>query len=163
MRQRVMIAMALSCNPALLIADEPTTALDVTVQAQVLDLMNRLREEFRTAILFITHDLGVIAEMTDDVIVMYLGKVIERGPTRRILREPMHPYTQGLVHSIPSLTRPRGQRLVPIQGTVPDLRDVPSGCGFRNRCPRAMDICARDVPRLTAVGERQAAACWLYK
>jgi oligopeptide/dipeptide ABC transporter ATP-binding protein len=162
MRQRVMIAMALSCNPALLIADEPTTALDVTVQAQVLELMNTLRAEYRTAIMFITHDLGVIAEMADDVIVMYLGRVVESGPTRRILDAPRHPYTRGLIGSIPSLTRSRKEPLVPIQGSVPDLSEVPSGCGFRTRCPHAMEICGQRVPTLRGVGEGQAAACWLY-
>ncbi|HSV93070.1 MAG TPA: ABC transporter ATP-binding protein [Desulfobacterales bacterium] len=130
MRQRAMIAMALSCRPALLIADEPTTALDVTIQAQVLELMNRLRAEFRTSILFITHDLGVIAKMADHVAVMYLGKVAESGPVREIFHSPRHPYTQGLMHSIPSIAASRSTRLTPIEGVVPDLFHVPPGCGF---------------------------------
>ena len=162
MRQRVMVAMALSCNPALLIADEPTTALDVTIQAQVLDLMNRLRQEYRAAILFITHDLGVIARMADRVAVMYLGRIVESAPVRRIFRGPQHPYTQGLVNSIPSLAVPRGRRLVPIAGTVPDPFHIPAGCGFRPRCPFARDVCAVERPPLKPVGEGHAAACWLH-
>ncbi len=162
MRQRVMIAMALSCNPALLIADEPTTALDVTIQAQVLELMNRLRRDYRAAILFITHDLGVIARMADRVAVMYLGRIVETAPVRGIFLAPQHPYTQGLVNSIPSLSLPRGRRLVPIAGAVPDPFDIPKGCGFRPRCPFAKDICAVERPPLKPVAEGHAAACWLH-
>jgi oligopeptide/dipeptide ABC transporter ATP-binding protein len=162
MRQRVMIAMALSCNPALLIADEPTTALDVTIQAQVLDLMNRLRKDYRAAILFITHDLGVIARMADGVAVMYLGRIVETAPVREIFRAPLHPYTQGLMKSIPSLALPRGQRLVPIAGAVPDPSSLPTGCGFRPRCPFAKEVCAVERPPLVEVAEGHAAACWLH-
>ena len=162
MRQRVMVAMALSCNPALLIADEPTTALDVTIQAQVLNLMNRLRQEYRAAILFITHDLGVIARMADRVAVMYLGRIVESAPVRRIFRGPQHPYTQGLVNSIPSLAVPRGRRLVPIAGTVPYPFHIPAGCGFRPRCPFARDVCGVERPPLKLVGVGHAAACWLH-
>jgi len=161
MRQRAMIAMALSCNPALLIADEPTTALDVTIQAQVLELMNSLRSEFKAAILFITHDLGVIAGMSDDVAVMYLGKIIEIGSVRDIFNNPRHPYTQGLMNSIPSLSTRTKKRLVSIEGVVPDPREVPQGCGFSPRCPRAREICARQIPVLQEVTPGHRVSCWL--
>jgi len=161
MRQRAMIAMALSCNPQLLIADEPTTALDVTIQAQVLELMNALRKEFKAAIQFITHDLGVIAGMADDVAVMYLGRIVEAAPVREIFHAPQHPYTQGLMHSIPSLTRSR-ERLVPIEGVVPDPSDAPPGCGFEPRCPKRMEICKTEMPPLKDVAPGHSAACWLY-
>ena len=163
MRQRAMIAMALSCNPSLLIADEPTTALDVTIQAQVLDLMNNLRTEFKTAILFITHDLGVIANMADDVVVMYLGRIVEGAPVRDIFHDPKHPYTQGLMNSIPSLTSTRKERLTPIEGIVPDSFEVPQGCGFEPRCPHAMEICRNQVPQLKEVAPGHLAACWLFE
>jgi oligopeptide/dipeptide ABC transporter ATP-binding protein len=161
MRQRAMIAMALSCNPSLLIADEPTTALDVTIQAQVLDLMNALRTKYKTAIKFITHDLGVIAGMADDVIVMYLGKIIESAPVREIFHNPIHPYTQGLMHSIPSLASRGKEKLVPIEGIVPDPFDVPQGCGFGPRCPQAKDICETKIPPLKEIKPGHSAACWL--
>jgi oligopeptide/dipeptide ABC transporter ATP-binding protein len=161
MRQRAMIAMALSCNPALLIADEPTTALDVTIQAQVLELMNKLRREFKTAIQFITHDLGVVAGMADDVVVMYLGRIVEAAPVRNTYHAPKHPYTQGLMRSIPSLVK-RKARLVPIEGVVPDPSDAPPGCGFEPRCPERMEICKTRMPRLKAVTPGHTAACWLY-
>ena len=162
MRQRAMIAMALSCNPSLLIADEPTTALDVTIQAQVLELMNKLRTEYKTAIKFITHDLGVIAGMADDVIVMYLGKIVESASVREIFHNPIHPYTQGLMHSIPSLaTRGKG-KLVPIEGVVPDPYDVPQGCGFEPRCPHTKGICKTKIPPLKEVKAEHLAACWLH-
>jgi len=162
MRQRAMIAMALSCNPSLLIADEPTTALDVTIQAQVLDLMNDLRKEFKTAIQFITHDLGVIADMADDVVVMYLGKIVEGSDVREVFHNPKHPYTQGLMNSIPSLVSKK-ERLTPIKGVVPDPFDVPDGCGFEPRCPHAMEICKTKVPPLKEVAPGHTAACWLYE
>jgi oligopeptide/dipeptide ABC transporter ATP-binding protein len=162
MRQRAMIAMALSCNPSLLLADEPTTALDVTIQAQVLELMNALRREFKAAIQFITHDLGVIAGMADDVVVMYLGRIVEAAPVREIFHAPRHPYTQGLMRSIPSLTRSK-ERLVPIEGVVPDPRDAPPGCGFEPRCPHSMGICKTTMPALLDVGPQHTAACWLYE
>jgi len=162
MRQRVMIAMALSCNPSLLIADEPTTALDVTIQAQVLALMNELRNQLDTAIMFITHDLGVIAHMADDVMVMYLGKVVESGSVRKIFRDPLHPYTKGLMRSIPSMATTRKQRLVPIKGVVPDLYDIPAGCGFEPRCSEAKEVCKKRGPLLSAVQEGHLVACWLY-
>ncbi len=144
MRQRAMIAMALSCNPSLLIADEPTTALDVTIQAQVLELMNALRQEFKAAIQFITHDLGVIARMADDVVVMYLGRIVEGASVEEVFHNPKHPYTQGLMNSIPSLAS-RKERLVPIKGVVPDPFEVPAGCGFEPRCPHAMEICKTQI------------------
>ena len=163
MRQRAMIAMALSCNPSLLIADEPTTALDVTIQAQVLDLMNNLRTEFKTAILFITHDLGVIANMADDVVIMYLGRIVEGAPVRDIFHNPKHPYTHGLMNSIPSLTSTRKERLTPIEGIVPDSFEVPPGCGFEPRCPHAMEICRNQIPQLKEVAPGHLAACWLFE
>lgn len=161
MRQRAMIAMALSCNPALLIADEPTTALDVTIQAQVLELMNRLQKEHRTAIMFITHDLGVIANMADDVVVMYLGRIVESAPVREVFHNPRHPYTQGLMKSIPSLTASREDRLKPIRGVVPDLVNIPPGCGFEPRCPRAMPICKEKRPVLREIAPGHRVSCWL--
>jgi len=162
MRQRAMIAMALSCNPSLLIADEPTTALDVTIQAQVLKLMNDLRRDFKTAIMFITHNLGVIAHMADDVVVMYLGRIVESAPVRDIFHNPSHPYTRGLMNSIPSLTATRQRRLMPIKGVVPDILEVGKGCGFEPRCPQTMSICKRRIPPLTEVSPGHYAACWIY-
>ena len=162
MRQRAMIAMALSCNPSLLIADEPTTALDVTIQAQVMDLMNHLREDFRAAIMFITHDLGVIASIADDVIVMYLGRIIESAPVRAIFNRPRHPYTQGLIKSIPLLTSASRKRLIPIKGSVPNLLKTPIGCGFESRCRQSLEICKMCVPLLTEVAPGHRVACWLY-
>jgi len=161
MRQRAMIAMALSCNPSLLIADEPTTALDVTIQAQVLDLMNALRRDFKTAIMFITHDLGVIASMADDVIVMYLGKIVESGSVRDIFHRPQHPYTQGLLGSIPSLSDTGKGRLQAIDGVVPTPFEVIEGCGFAPRCPHATGQCDTQVPLLKDVAPGHAAACFL--
>jgi oligopeptide/dipeptide ABC transporter ATP-binding protein len=162
MRQRAVIAVALACNPALLIADEPTTALDVTVQAQVLRLMRSLQERLGSSILFITHDMGVVGQMAEDVIVMYLGQVVEEGPVKAVLSSPAHPYTQGLIASIPTLTMPRGKALQPIAGVVPSIGSITSGCRFRTRCPYAMPICERDPPVLTtAAGTR--AACWLLE
>ena len=159
MRQRVMIAMALSCNPALLIADEPTTALDVTIQAQVLKLMNDLRADFQASILFITHDLGVIAHMADDVIIMYLGQIVEKGSVEDILLNPKHPYTIGLMNSIPSMTSKKTDRLIPIEGIVPQ---VPSfqGCEFETRCPQKMEVCRHRVPTLEEIASNHYVACW---
>lgn len=161
MRQRAMIAMALSCNPSLLIADEPTTALDVTIQAQVLDLMRDLQQRFKMAIMFITHNLGVVAEMCQEVVVMYLGKVVEHALVHPLFHESKHPYTQGLLHSIPSLATKK-KRLEPIQGIVPDPLDAPPGCPFNPRCPHAMEICTREMPPLREVDVDHEAACWLY-
>ena len=162
MRQRAMIAMALSCNPSLLVADEPTTALDVTIQAQVLNLMNTLRTEFNAAIMFITHDLGVIAHMADDVVVMYLGRIVEKASVDDIFLKPKHPYTRGLMNSIPSLTTTKEKRLIPIEGVVPDILQAGEGCGFESRCPEKMEQCTRLTPPLTEVAPEHYAACWLH-
>lgn len=162
MRQRVMIAMAICCNPTLLIADEPTTALDVTIQAQVLDLMTDLRTRFRMAMLFITHDLGVIASIADDVIVMYLGKIVESADVHNIFHDTKHPYTQGLMKSIPSLVTIKKEKLTPIKGIVPEIFDPPKGCGFEPRCPQAIEICKEKKPVLVEVTPGHRVACWLY-
>jgi peptide/nickel transport system ATP-binding protein len=159
MRQRVMIAMALACNPKLLIADEPTTALDVTIQAQILELMRALRAELGTAIILITHDLGVIAELADDVIVMYAGKVIERCAAGRLFSEPQHPYTVGLLGSIPRLHLQQ-ERLSAIEGFVPDAASLPAGCRFHPRCPFVVEKCRAEVPPLLHIKENHYAACW---
>jgi len=159
MRQRVMIAMALACNPKLLIADEPTTALDVTIQAQILELMRALRAELGTAIILITHDLGVIAELADEVIVMYAGKVIERCAAQRLFSEPQHPYTVGLLGSIPRLHLEQ-ERLAAIEGFVPDAAAFPQGCRFHPRCPFAVDRCRNEIPALKKVTANHFAACW---
>jgi peptide/nickel transport system ATP-binding protein len=159
MRQRVMIAMALACNPKLLIADEPTTALDVTIQAQILELMRALRAELGTAIMLITHDLGVIAELADDVLVMYAGKVIERCAVPRLFAEPQHPYTVGLLGSIPRLDLEQ-ERLSAIEGFVPDAAAMPEGCRFHPRCPFSVDKCRREEPRLQQVADGHFTACW---
>jgi oligopeptide/dipeptide ABC transporter ATP-binding protein len=144
MRQRAMIAMALSCNPSILIADEPTTALDVTIQAQIVELINRLKDDFNSAVIFITHDLGVIAEIADEIIVMYAGRVVERGTKRDIFYDPQMPYTWGLLGSIPRLDRPRPERLHTIEGMPPSLINLPEGCKFRPRCPHAFDKCFQE-------------------
>jgi oligopeptide/dipeptide ABC transporter ATP-binding protein len=159
MRQRVMIAMALACNPKLLIADEPTTALDVTIQAQILELMRTLRAELGTAIILITHDLGVIAELADDVIVMYAGQVIERCSAERLFAEPQHPYTIGLLGSIPRLHLEQ-PRLSAIEGFVPDAAALPAGCRFHPRCPFAVEKCRQEVPPLMEITPHHQAACW---
>ena len=159
MRQRVMIGMALACNPKLLIADEPTTALDVTIQAQILELMRALRAELGTAIILITHDLGVIAELADDVIVMYAGQVIERCAVPQLFAEPQHPYTVGLLGSIPQLHLTQ-ERLSAIEGFVPDAAAMPAGCRFNPRCPFAQEKCRAETPPLVEVGKGHYAACW---
>ncbi|HXF56142.1 MAG TPA: ABC transporter ATP-binding protein [Actinomycetota bacterium] len=161
MRQRAMIAMALALNPDLLIADEPTTALDVTVQAQILDLIDRLKEEFGSAVVLITHDLGVVAEHCENIMVMYAGKVVEFGDRRDIYYGAHHPYTWGLLRSISRIDQPREERLRPIRGQPPSLIRVPSGCAFHPRCPYAMPICRLEVPPLTPVDGHHASACHL--
>ncbi|MGE0223088.1 MAG: ABC transporter ATP-binding protein [Acetobacteraceae bacterium] len=161
MLQRVMIAMALSCNPKLIIADEPTTALDVTIQAQILDLMKRLSREYGVALLIITHNLGVVARYADRVNIMYAGKVVERGSARDIYRRPSHPYTVGLLHSVPRLDLPRKEKLDPIEGQPPDLTNLPSGCAFRERCRFAIEPCAETTPALRPVGTGHLAACFV--
>jgi oligopeptide/dipeptide ABC transporter ATP-binding protein len=159
MRQRVMIAMALACNPKLLIADEPTTALDVTIQAQILELMRALRAELGTSIILITHDLGVIAELADDVIVMYAGQVVERCSAAALFAEPQHPYTIGLLGSIPRLDLEQ-ERLSAIEGVVPNAAAMPSGCRFNPRCPFAIEKCFKETPPLAQVKADHFAACW---
>jgi peptide/nickel transport system ATP-binding protein len=159
MRQRAMIAMALACKPKLLICDEPTTALDVTIQAQILDLMRTLREETGTAIMLITHDLGVVAELADEVAVMYAGRIVERAPVARLFAEPQHPYTIGLLGSIPKLHLEQAQ-LAAIEGQVPNPLAMPPGCRFRPRCPFAVERCRQDEPVLTRIANTHEAACW---
>lgn len=159
MRQRVMIAMALSCNPQLLIADEPTTALDVTIQAQILELIGKLQEELGMGVIIITHDLGVVAGMADRVNVMYAGRVIEEGPTEQIFADPRMPYTIGLLQSIPRLDEARGRKLDPIRGLPPDLINLPPVCPFSPRCDYVQDACYQQVPPLRPVAANQRAAC----
>lgn len=162
MRQRAMIAMALSCNPKLLIADEPTTALDVTIQAQIIELMKELKEKLNTAIILITHDLGVVAEMCEHVIVMYAGKVVEEANVMDLFTDPKHPYTVGLMRSKPSLDDNQ-ERLEVIPGAVPNPLDMPEGCAFHPRCPHAMDICKQKAPHLINNEKGRKVRCWLYE
>lgn len=162
MRQRVMIAMALACKPKLLIADEPTTALDVTIQAQILTLMVRLQKELGMAILFITHDLGVVAEVCDYVLVMYAGKIIESGKVSDLFKSPRHPYTKGLLASIPRLGK-RQATLPAIGGVIPSLAELPKGCRFSNRCPYAKDLCHQKEPVLEELPEGRNVACWFHQ
>lgn len=159
-RQRVMIAMALVCNPQILIADEPTTALDVTIQAQILDLMNHLKEEIGTSILFITHDLGVVAEVCDEVVVMYCGRVVEKGTVYDIFEKPSHPYTEGLLASIPKLGE-HVEELESIPGNVPNPKYMPKGCKFAPRCKYAFDKCQEEEPGFTDLGNGHQSKCWL--
>jgi oligopeptide/dipeptide ABC transporter ATP-binding protein len=162
MRQRAMIAMALSCNPDVLIADEPTTALDVTIQAQILELLDRLRADFDSAVILITHDLGVVAEVADDIVVMYAGRIVERGAKRQLFYDPQHPYTWGLLGSIPRLDRPKPERLHSIKGTPPSLINLPEGCKFRPRCPHAFEKCNEEPElknRVDSPGHLDR--CWL--
>ncbi|CAM3224017.1 ABC transporter ATP-binding protein [Brevibacillus invocatus] len=163
MRQRVMIAMALSCKPSLLIADEPTTALDVTIQAQILELMKRLRQESNTAIMIISHDLGVIAEMADKVLVMYAGQVVEEADVFTLFDEPKHPYTKGLMESIPHLEHDSQKKLFSIPGTVPNLHMMPKGCRFHDRCPYATEKCVTEQPPLLSIPDNHnhRVRCWL--
>lgn len=162
MLQRIMIAVALSCNPKLLIADEPTTALDVTIQAQILDLLRQVKEEFKTSILLITHDLGVVAEMADYVVVMYGGKVIEEAPVLEIFQNPKHPYTKGLLKSKPVMGK-RIDKLYSIPGQVPNLVGLGEFCYFSGRCEHCMEICGKEVPNLNVNDENHKVACWLYE
>jgi oligopeptide transport system ATP-binding protein len=162
MRQRVVIAIALACDPQILIADEPTTALDVTIQAQILELLRELQEQLGMSIILITHDLGVVAHTAHRVAVMYAGKVVETGTLREIFYDPQMPYTWGLLASIPLLTADRGQELIPIPGSPPDMADPPKGCPFTARCPYSMRICADEVPEYTTFSPEHKAACWLH-
>ena len=160
MQQRIMIAMALTCNPELIIADEPTTSLDVTVQAQILDILDNLRNEFNAAVIIITHNLGVIARYVDRVNVMYAGRIVESAPTDTIFAEPKHPYTIGLLASVPRLDRPSGETLRMIRGTPPNLARLPRGCSFAPRCDYAMPRCGEEVPPLEKVGDDHLRACF---
>jgi oligopeptide/dipeptide ABC transporter ATP-binding protein len=162
MRQRAMIAMALSCNPDVLIADEPTTALDVTIQAQIVELISRLKDDFDSAVIFITHDLGVIADLADEILVMYAGRVVERGTKRELFYDPQMPYTWGLLGSIPRLDRPRPERLHTIEGMPPSLINLPEGCKFRPRCPHAFDKCLQEPALQSRVEDPgHLDRCWL--
>ncbi len=162
MRQRVLIAMAVACNPQLLIADEPSTALDVTVQAQIMDLMRDLGSRLGTSIILITHDLGVVAGMASRVLVMYAGKIVEEGPVKDIYYRPMHPYTWGLLKSVPRLNSAEKKRLVPIQGQPPDLIAPPTGCRFNPRCNHALEVCLRHEPMSASFSDGHQVACWRY-
>lgn len=162
MRQRVMIAMGLACKPKLLIADEPTTALDVTIQAQILDLMRNIKKDFNTSILLITHDLGVVAEMADYVVVMYAGKVVEEGGVMEIFKNPSHPYTKGLLKSKPIITE-RKEELYSIPGQVPNPVGIPDSCYFSERCGHCKSECKNTIPRLTLIEDNHKVACWLYE
>ncbi len=162
MRQRVMIALALSCNPAILIADEPTTALDVTVQAQILDLMRDLQNDFGSSIIMITHNLGVVSQMADHVAVMYLGKIVEYSDVRTVFHTPLHPYTVGLLNSVPVFGKKGKKMLVPIEGMVPTPTEAIVGCAFAPRCPRVMQICREQEPVLREIQPDHQTACWLY-
>ncbi|MCF8566806.1 ABC transporter ATP-binding protein [Alicyclobacillus tolerans] len=163
MRQRVMIAIAMACNPRLLIADEPTTALDVTIQAQILELMKQISYDFGTSILLITHDLGVVAEMCDRVAVMYAGQIVEHGTVDDIFFRPQHPYTRGLLNAIPRIDADSKQRLKPIEGNVPSLTRMPKGCRFSPRCPFVMDRCKTKSPPLLGVDDAHSSRCWLHE
>ncbi len=162
MRQRAMIAMALICKPKLLIADEPTTALDVTIQAQILELMKKLQQEEQTSIIFITHNLGVVAEICDRVSVMYAGKIVEQGKVNDIFYNPLHPYTKGLLASMPRLDSDGHERLIPIEGTPIDLLNPPKGCNFAPRCKDCRKICLRQKPPFADYGDGHTSACWLH-
>jgi len=161
MKQRIMIAMAISCNPELLIADEPTTALDVTIQAQILDLMTELKEKTDMALLLITHDLGVVAQNCERVMVMYGGMIMEEGPVKDLFQNPKHPYTEGLLGSLPKQLNGVKERLIPIQGSPPDLLNPPTGCPFAGRCPYTMSICEEKLPPYFEVGNERRTMCWL--
>jgi oligopeptide/dipeptide ABC transporter ATP-binding protein len=158
-KQRIMIAMALLSKPKLLIADEPTTSLDVTVQAQILALIQKLKAEIGTSLLLITHNLGVVAQMCDEVAIMYAGRIIEQAPVQEIFTDPRHPYSKMLLEAVP---KPGRRRLIPIPGSVPNLLNTPPGCAFHPRCPRAMDICSKQVPTLKRMSENSVVACHLY-
>ena len=160
MRQRVMICMALACSPRLLIADEPTTALDVTIQAQILDLIRNLRDEEKTAVLFITHDLGVVADIAHRAVVMYAGCIMEMGKVKDMFLHPLHPYTQGLLSAIPRLSTPHGEKLYTIRGIVPDLSTLPKGCVFSTRCDQCMDICRKLRPPLRQLEDGRQVRCF---
>ena len=163
MRQRVMIAMALSCDPEILIADEPTSALDVTIQAQIIEVMQELCRKMDTAVIMITHDLGVVAGICDTVCVMYAGRIVEKGTNDEIFKNPMHPYTQGLIKSVPRLDKPNVERLYSIEGQPPNVIDLPECCPFHPRCEKAMDKCRNTYPPVKDFGEGREVRCWLYE
>ncbi|MBA7533215.1 Oligopeptide transport ATP-binding protein OppD [subsurface metagenome] len=163
MRQRVMIAMALSCNPEILIADEPTSALDVTIQAQILEIIKELTRKFGTAVIMITHDLGVVAGMCDNICVMYAGRIVEKAPVDDLFHDPQHPYTKGLIKSVPRLDRPQKGKLYSIEGQPPNVIDLPECCPFHPRCEQAMDICRKKYPPVIALGEKCCVSCCLFK
>lgn len=162
MRQRVMIAIALACSPELVIADEPTTALDVTIQAQILDLLKDLQNNFDTSIILITHDLGVVAETAKKVIVMYAGMMVEKAPVDQIFKYPGHPYTEGLIKSMPDVSTDKNERLIPIEGSPPDLFSPPKGCPFVGRCEYAMEVCEHHIPPEFEVRQNHFSRCWLH-
>jgi oligopeptide transport system ATP-binding protein len=161
MRQRAMIAMGLGCNPRIIIADEPTTALDVTIQAQILELLKSLTRDFNMSLIIITHNLGVVARYADRVNVMYAGRIVEKGTANDIYDDPKHPYTIGLMESVPQLDQDIKKKLVPIQGQPPDLSDLPKGCAFSPRCTHAIERCSEETPELVSVGEKHEKACWI--
>ena len=163
MRQRVMLAMALACGPSLLIADEPTTALDVTIQAQIMELVHYLKQEMNMSIIWITHDLGVVAGLADRVIVMYAGFIVEEASVHALYASPMHPYTQALLEALPRVDKRRGQRLCSIPGAPPSLLVEPKGCPFAPRCNKTMDRCLSEIPSLRLIGSEHKAACWLHQ
>ncbi len=163
MRQRVMIAIALACEPKLLIADEPTTALDVTIQAQIIELMMELKEKIKMSIIMITHDLGVVANMCEKIVVMYGGKIVESGTNYEIFHNPQHEYTKGLIRSIPKLTDTEHKQLIPIKGTPIDMLNPPAGCPFAPRCDKCMKICLREMPEYTKISDTHESACWLLQ
>jgi len=163
MRQRVVIAIALACDPNLIIADEPTTALDVTIQAQILSLMKQLQKSQQTSIILITHDLGIVADLCDRVFVMYAGEVVETGTKYEIFKNPQHPYTKGLLRSLPRLDQSKDEPLIPIFGSPPDLIAPPAGCSFCSRCQDAMNICATEAPETTTISSTQTVRCWLQQ
>lgn len=162
LRQRAMIAMALSCDPELLIADEPTTALDVTIQAQILNLLKKLQKKYSLSLLLITHNLGVVAQVAKKVLIMYAGKIVEKADVKELFANPLHPYTKGLMASIPYATNVGLKRLLSIKGNVPPLDSIPPGCAFHDRCPSVMEICRHEIPRERLVGENRFVACHLY-
>ena len=162
MRQRVMIAMALACQPRILIADEPTTALDVTIQAQILDLIRKMNEKTGTSVIFITHDLGVVSELCDTVIVMYTGHIVEQAPAEELFGEPKHPYTQGLLDAVPKITRERDP-LKTIEGMVPNPTERIEGCSFSPRCPYASDRCRKEAPPMKQISDTRQVRCWRYE
>jgi oligopeptide transport system ATP-binding protein len=162
MRQRAMIAMALSCNPEILIADEPTTALDVTIQAQILEIIKDLSVQLNTAVILITHDLGVVSGMCDKICVMYAGRIVERAPTDDLFAAPKHPYTQGLIHSVPRLDHSTRERLFSISGAPPSLINMPDCCPFHPRCEHAMDICRKKYPDEVQLNDKHRVSCWLF-